>query len=115
MGEAGKVAVPQLEEEPLNAFTVQVPLGPEAGTVKESRTGFWPVWKSEAAVVVSPGSAYGASGEGFIRMSLTLADERLPQFPAQTHGPQPDHRMRLTAGRRASKVCAAFFHSVHKP
>jgi LL-diaminopimelate aminotransferase len=33
----------------------------------------------EAAVVVSPGSAYGASGEGFIRMSLTLADDRLDE------------------------------------
>ncbi len=31
----------------------------------------------EAAVVISPGSAYGPSGEGFVRMSLTVADERL--------------------------------------
>lgn len=31
----------------------------------------------EAAVVVSPGAAYGASGEGFIRMSLTTPDDRL--------------------------------------
>lgn len=31
----------------------------------------------EAAVVVSPGAAYGPSGEGFIRMSLTTPDARL--------------------------------------
>src|SRR3954462_15314024 len=33
----------------------------------------------EAAVVVSPGSSYGASGEGFFRISLTLPDERLAE------------------------------------
>jgi LL-diaminopimelate aminotransferase len=31
----------------------------------------------EAAVVISPGAAYGPSGEGFVRMSLTTPDERL--------------------------------------
>ena len=31
----------------------------------------------EAAVVISPGSAYGPSGEGFVRMSLTVPDARL--------------------------------------
>lgn len=31
----------------------------------------------EAHVVISPGSAFGAAGEGFIRMSLTLEDARL--------------------------------------
>jgi LL-diaminopimelate aminotransferase len=31
----------------------------------------------EAAVVISPGGAYGASGEGFFRISLTTPDERL--------------------------------------
>jgi LL-diaminopimelate aminotransferase len=33
----------------------------------------------EAAVVVSPGSSYGPSGEGFFRISLTLEDERLAE------------------------------------
>ncbi len=33
----------------------------------------------EAAVVVSPGPAYGPSGEGFVRISLTVADERLEE------------------------------------
>jgi LL-diaminopimelate aminotransferase len=32
-----------------------------------------------AAVIVSPGSAYGPSGEGFVRISLTIADERLEE------------------------------------
>ena len=31
----------------------------------------------KAAVVISPGGAYGASGEGFFRISLTTPDERL--------------------------------------
>ncbi len=33
----------------------------------------------ESGVVVSPGSAYGPNGEGFFRISLTLADERLAE------------------------------------
>lgn len=33
----------------------------------------------EASVVVSPGNAYGASGEGFIRLSLTLEDNRIDE------------------------------------
>jgi LL-diaminopimelate aminotransferase len=33
----------------------------------------------KAAVVVAPGSAYGESGDGFIRFSLTLADELLEE------------------------------------
>jgi LL-diaminopimelate aminotransferase len=31
----------------------------------------------QAAVVVSPGSMYGPSGEGFFRISLTTSDDRL--------------------------------------
>ena len=33
----------------------------------------------ESAVVVSPGSSYGASGEGFFRISLTISDNRLSE------------------------------------
>jgi LL-diaminopimelate aminotransferase len=33
----------------------------------------------EAGVVVSPGTGYGPNGEGFIRISLTVADERLEE------------------------------------
>ncbi|MEJ7876362.1 MAG: aminotransferase class I/II-fold pyridoxal phosphate-dependent enzyme, partial [Solirubrobacterales bacterium] len=33
----------------------------------------------EAAVVISPGSMYGPSGEGFFRISLTTPDERITE------------------------------------
>jgi LL-diaminopimelate aminotransferase len=33
----------------------------------------------EAAVVVSPGPSFGASGEGYVRISLTVPDERLEE------------------------------------
>jgi LL-diaminopimelate aminotransferase len=33
----------------------------------------------EAAVVISPGSMYGPSGEGFFRISLTTPDELLAE------------------------------------
>jgi LL-diaminopimelate aminotransferase len=33
----------------------------------------------ESGVVLSPGSAYGPNGEGFFRISLTIADERLTE------------------------------------
>ena len=33
----------------------------------------------ESGVVVSPGSSYGPNGEGFFRISLTIADERLAE------------------------------------
>jgi hypothetical protein len=33
----------------------------------------------EAGVVVSPGPAYGPSGEGFFRLSLTVPDEQLEE------------------------------------
>jgi LL-diaminopimelate aminotransferase len=32
-----------------------------------------------SAVVVSPGSTYGPHGEGFFRISLTVADDRLAE------------------------------------
>jgi LL-diaminopimelate aminotransferase len=33
----------------------------------------------EAAVIVTPGNGYGPSGEGYVRLSLTLADERVDE------------------------------------
>jgi len=33
----------------------------------------------QADVIVSPGAAYGPSGEGYVRLSLTVADERLQE------------------------------------
>ncbi|MBG93426.1 MAG: LL-diaminopimelate aminotransferase [Chloroflexi bacterium] len=37
----------------------------------------------QTGVVVTPGSSYGASGEGYIRISLTIADERLDEALAR--------------------------------
>jgi LL-diaminopimelate aminotransferase len=34
---------------------------------------------SEAGVVVSPGPSFGPSGEGYVRISLTVPDERLQE------------------------------------
>jgi LL-diaminopimelate aminotransferase len=33
----------------------------------------------ESGVVISPGGAYGPNGEGFFRISLTVADARLAE------------------------------------
>jgi LL-diaminopimelate aminotransferase len=40
----------------------------------------------QAAVVISPGGAYGASGEGFFRISLTTPDERLLEAVERIRG-----------------------------
>jgi LL-diaminopimelate aminotransferase len=37
----------------------------------------------QAAVVVSPGAGYGPNGEGFVRISLTVADGRLEEAMAR--------------------------------
>ena len=42
-------------------------------------TSFAELVLEEAAVVVSPGSMYGPSGEGFFRISLTAPDERITE------------------------------------
>jgi LL-diaminopimelate aminotransferase len=64
-----------LEVEPPRAtpyFWVRVP----AGYTSES---FAELVLEQAAVVVSPGRAYGPSGEGFVRLSLTVPDDRLAE------------------------------------
>jgi LL-diaminopimelate aminotransferase len=45
----------------------------------DTSAGFAERALEEAAVVVSPGAAYGQSGEGFVRMSLTVPDDRLDE------------------------------------
>jgi LL-diaminopimelate aminotransferase len=40
----------------------------------------------ESGVVVSPGGAYGPNGEGFFRISLTIADERLREAVERIRG-----------------------------
>ncbi len=43
-----------------------------------------PSWCSnQADVIVSPGAAYGPSGEGYVRLSLTVPDERLREAVAR--------------------------------
>ncbi|MFP5389525.1 MAG: aminotransferase class I/II-fold pyridoxal phosphate-dependent enzyme, partial [Thermoleophilia bacterium] len=42
-------------------------------------TSFAELVLEEAAVVVSPGSMYGPSGEGFFRISLTTPDDRISE------------------------------------
>jgi len=39
----------------------------------------------ELAVVVTPGSGYGQQGEGYVRLSLTVADERLEEGLRRLH------------------------------
>jgi LL-diaminopimelate aminotransferase len=40
----------------------------------------------EAAVVISPGGAYGPNGEGFFRISLTTPDDRLVEAVQRLSG-----------------------------
>ena len=44
-----------------------------------SSTSFAELVLEEAAVIISPGSMYGPSGEGFFRISLTTPDERIAE------------------------------------
>lgn len=59
---------------PLGAIYVWVPV-PEG----HNSVSFCQHLLDEAGVVVAPGSGYGSHGEGFIRFSLTLADDRVKE------------------------------------
>jgi LL-diaminopimelate aminotransferase len=61
-------------EPPRGSIYVWVPV-PE-GHTSESFTTYL---LDEAALVVAPGNGYGPTGEGFVRFSLTLADDRLEE------------------------------------
>ncbi len=61
-------------EPPKGTIYVWAPV-PEGHT----STSFAELVLEEAAVVVSPGSMYGPSGEGFFRISLTAPDERITE------------------------------------
>jgi LL-diaminopimelate aminotransferase len=69
----------------LDAIGVEVP--PPKGTIYvwapvpegHTSTSFCELVLEEAAVVVSPGSMYGPSGEGFFRIALTAPDERIEE------------------------------------
>jgi LL-diaminopimelate aminotransferase len=61
-------------EPPKGTIYVWAPV-PEGHT----STSFAELVLEEAAVIVSPGSMYGPSGEGFFRISLTTPDERIAE------------------------------------
>jgi LL-diaminopimelate aminotransferase len=66
---------------------IGVEVAPPRGTIYvwapvpdgHSSSSFAELVLEEAAVVVSPGSMYGPSGEGFFRISLTTPDDRLSE------------------------------------
>ena len=51
--------------------------GSNAVKGRHSSVSFCELVLEQAGVVVSPGSSYGPNGEGYVRLSLTLSDERL--------------------------------------
>jgi LL-diaminopimelate aminotransferase len=66
---------------------IGVEVNPPKGTIyvwapvpeNHTSTSFCELVLEEAAVVVSPGSMYGPSGEGFFRIALTTPDERIEE------------------------------------
>jgi LL-diaminopimelate aminotransferase len=66
---------------------IGVDVNPPQGTIyvwapvpeSHTSTSFCELVLEEAAVVVSPGSMYGPSGEGFFRIALTTPDERIEE------------------------------------
>ena len=61
-------------EPPLGSIYVWVPT--PAG---KTAAGFAEELLEQAAVVVAPGTGYGAQGEGYVRLSLTVEDSRLQE------------------------------------
>jgi LL-diaminopimelate aminotransferase len=51
---------------------IRVPEGHDSATFTE-------LVLEQAGVIVSPGPSFGPSGEGFVRVSLTVPDERLEE------------------------------------
>lgn len=70
---------------------IGMPVAPPAGGMylwvpiptKESSLAFAERLFTEAAVVVTPGNAYGAAGEGFVRIALTVPEDRLGEAIAR--------------------------------
>jgi LL-diaminopimelate aminotransferase len=65
-------------EPPLGSIYVWVPT-----PTGRSSAEFSQELLEDAAVVVSPGTGYGRYGEGFVRISLTVPDERLDEALAR--------------------------------
>ena len=69
-------------------------------------TSFAELVLEEAAVVISPGSMYGAGGEGFFRISLTTPDEAIAEaVERMRQSTWPSGR--LSASRRGARIPAA--------
>jgi LL-diaminopimelate aminotransferase len=68
-------------EPPRGSIYVWVPV-PEGHTSKSFTTYLL----DEADLVVAPGNGYGLTGEGFVRFSLTLADDRLEEGVERLRG-----------------------------
>jgi len=66
---------------PRGSFYIWAPV-PEGQT----SAGFAGKVLDETGVIVTPGSAYGARGEGYFRISLTLPDERLEEALGRLSG-----------------------------
>jgi LL-diaminopimelate aminotransferase len=61
-------------EKPKGGIYLWIPV-PEGHT----STSFAELVLDQAGVVVTPGNGYGPAGEGFIRISLTVPDERIDE------------------------------------
>ena len=57
---------------PLGGMYLWVPIPTE-----ETSSDFAARLLEQAAVVVTPGSAYGSAGEGYVRLALTVSEDRL--------------------------------------
>jgi len=68
-------------EPPLGSIYVWVPTPPGRTSAQFSEELL-----EEASVVVSPGTGYGPHGEGFVRISLTVPDERLEEAMGRIRG-----------------------------
>lgn len=60
---------------PKGAFYIWIPVPKPYNSVQ-----FTDLLFDNAGVVVSPGNSFGKYGEGYIRISTTIADERLKEF-----------------------------------
>jgi LL-diaminopimelate aminotransferase len=63
---------------PLGSFYVWFPTRDRTSSVD-----FAELFLERAGVVVAPGTGYGANGEGYVRASMTLADDRLEEAVAR--------------------------------
>ena len=72
VGALGAIGLPATPPQATPYIWVGVPEG-------QTSAGFTELILQEAGVVVSPGPSFGPSGEGFVRLSLTVPDERLEE------------------------------------